>query len=167
MDTSRAFEVRPATNGGFIVRDANNPMQPGAYRDDIAAFSNATHLIAWLAKEHGVPFGGFDVPAEHVESMKAAIAGEWHPGVLDFGIFAEGGMVSSERLPLVGERAGETVFPPGWIAWSGGKCPVDKKTIVDVKFRNGTERSGHYAKAWSWEHRSLTEGGDIVAYRLV
>lgn len=79
MDMSRGYEIKPATNGGFIVRDANNPMQPGAYRDDIAAFSNATDLIAWLAKQHDVPFGGFDVSPEHVEVMKAAIAGERTP----------------------------------------------------------------------------------------
>lgn len=30
----------------------------------------------------------------------------------------------------------------GWIEWKGGECPVEKGTVVDVIWRNGTERAG-------------------------
>ncbi|MBY5863296.1 hypothetical protein [Rhizobium leguminosarum] len=90
MNTSLGYEIKTAANGGFVVRDANNPMQPGKYRDDIAAFTNATDMIAWLAKEHGVPFGGFDVPADKIETVK--------------GVLASGGFVSSDaRTPMYDE----------------------------------------------------------------
>ena len=58
----------------------------------------------------------------------------------------------------------------GWIEWKGGECPVEKGTVVDVIWRNGTERAGvkalHIGGAG---HRFWVADGmatDIIAYRL-
>ena len=65
----------------------------------------------------------------------------------------------------------------GWIDWVGGECPVEKGTLVDVRYRNGEENhrvgagipfddtgSNHYRNATDWEN----DGNllDIIAYRL-
>lgn len=65
----------------------------------------------------------------------------------------------------------------GWIQWNGGKMPVDKGTLIDVKYRNGEVNlhvsagfplvdngsvSGKYACDW---HSSESKYS-IVAYRL-
>jgi hypothetical protein len=155
MNTSLGYEIKTAANGGFVVRDANNPMQPGTYRDDIAAFTNATDMIAWLAREHGVPFGGFDVPADNVETVKLAIEQARTP------IYDE--LCEDEGC----DHHGIPHVCVNWVTWSGGERPVDAGTLVDVKFRNGSVSKCKLAKVWSWEHRSLTEGGDIVAYRVI
>lgn len=68
----------------------------------------------------------------------------------------------------------------GWIEWSGGECPVPKRTLVDVKTRDGDfgmflfagtcdyeERSEGGSMAYIWEHDHDDEGSDIVAYRVV
>lgn len=54
----------------------------------------------------------------------------------------------------------------GWIEWTGGKCPVDSDTIVDVKYRKpdrylfNSDRAGDFY----WSHEGF--GCDIIAYRL-
>lgn len=54
----------------------------------------------------------------------------------------------------------------GWIQWSGGDCPVDSDTIVEVKYRKpsplhfNNDRAGDF----NWSHDGV--GGDIIAYRL-
>ena len=65
----------------------------------------------------------------------------------------------------------------GWIEWSGGECPVEEGTLVDVRYRNGEEN--HHvgaglsfcdtgsnpdlnAEDWSKDDTS----SDIIAYRL-
>lgn len=65
----------------------------------------------------------------------------------------------------------------GWIEWGGGECPVEKGTLVDVRYRNGEEN--HHvgaglsfcdtgsnpdlcAEDWSKDDTS----SDIIAYRL-
>lgn len=58
----------------------------------------------------------------------------------------------------------------GWIEWKGGECPVEEGTLVDVIWRNGTERVGvkalHIGGAG---HKFWVADGmlnDIIAYRL-
>lgn len=48
-----------------------------------------------------------------------------------------------------------------WIAWAGGKCPID--TRVQYRLRDG---SVHIAKASELEWGAYGESTDIVAYRL-
>jgi len=53
----------------------------------------------------------------------------------------------------------------GWIAWSGGECPVSGDTKVYVRFRCGEEVHNKYCAAgWSWIHSGSTL--DIVAYKM-
>lgn len=58
-----------------------------------------------------------------------------------------------------------------WIEWSGGECPVPKGTVIDVKYRDGSERLGAPALtidngtgAAFWVRDDVDQ--DIVAYRL-
>lgn len=65
----------------------------------------------------------------------------------------------------------------GWIEWGGGECPVEKGTLVDVRYRDGEENhhvgagiplddtgSNHDRNATDWEN----DGNllDIIAYRM-
>lgn len=63
----------------------------------------------------------------------------------------------------------------GWIDWGGGECPVEKGTLVDVKWRDGRIDDSIPAKishdldsskrnAISWRHHGNSH--DIIAYRL-
>lgn len=71
----------------------------------------------------------------------------------------------------------QSVDSEGWIQWNGGEMPVEKGTLVDVKYRNKLENigviagikgcktgsnKGMYAFDWRYTGRS----GDIIAYRL-
>ena len=75
----------------------------------------------------------------------------------------------NERHPVVDSE--------GWIKWNGGEMPVEKGTLIDVKYRNKSENigviagikgcktgsnKGMYAFDWRYTGRS----GDIIAYRL-
>ena len=56
----------------------------------------------------------------------------------------------------------------GWIPWSGGECPLDLLTQVDVRYRNSGELiigSTCLAGAYDWSHDERDY--DIVAYRIV
>ena len=61
----------------------------------------------------------------------------------------------------------------GWIEWKGGECPVEKGTLVDVRFKNGMEMVGapagqtpdHFPRnVTAWARSSAP--GAIIAYRL-
>lgn len=53
----------------------------------------------------------------------------------------------------------------GWIEWKGGECPVDGRSLVSYKMRDGgTCEDGEEAADLVWEHR--LGGYDIIAYRL-
>ena len=55
----------------------------------------------------------------------------------------------------------------GWIPWSGGECPLDRLTQVDVRYRNGGELiigSTCLAGAYDWSHDERDY--DIIAYRI-
>lgn len=57
----------------------------------------------------------------------------------------------------------------GWIEWKGGKCPLHKKEIVTVRFRD-SERPTECCEAFRlrWDHWSTSDpkgrANDIVAY---
>lgn len=61
----------------------------------------------------------------------------------------------------------------GWIEWSGGECPVEEGTLVDVKYRDGDDfpdalgvpaLSGYGTGSAFWELDGYNN--DIIAYRL-
>lgn len=54
-----------------------------------------------------------------------------------------------------------------FIDWSGGECPVDKDTIVNVRLWAGDVIVNRKAGEFDWQHNSFGMGGDIIAYRLV
>ena len=62
-----------------------------------------------------------------------------------------------------------------WIEWSGGECPVDAETPVEVLFRNGNTTDAFDAGEFdsddlglsNWQHGEPYPHLDIVAYRLV
>jgi hypothetical protein len=56
----------------------------------------------------------------------------------------------------------------GWIAWSGGECPVPPKTIVLVQFQfNSTlARRPRPADLYNWGWPNPESGGNIIAYRI-
>ena len=57
------------------------------------------------------------------------------------------------------------IYTPGvWYGWSGGECPVDGRTLVDMEFTNRHRTRGN-AGAWAWAHTN--EGDDIIAFRIV
>ncbi|UCQ36410.1 hypothetical protein AABD69_09110 [Edwardsiella piscicida] len=80
-------------------------------------------------------------------------------------------------MPMAGAKWRPHVKPDadGWCEWKGGKIPVVRGTLVDVKYRDGVEESavpaGHFASFWKrdasqpfWCHDYVCN--DIVAYRL-
>lgn len=52
----------------------------------------------------------------------------------------------------------------GWIDWDGGECPVDTKTLVDIRLKVGFTYKSCHPGDYSWRHAG--GGGDIFAYRL-
>lgn len=60
-----------------------------------------------------------------------------------------------------------------WIKWGGGRCPVAKGTLVDVRHRDGEVYRGHQAlvtnggsyAARDWKFTGAPS--DIAAYRVV
>lgn len=51
-----------------------------------------------------------------------------------------------------------------WIEWKGGKCTLDKKDVVNIRFRDGTEGQD-IATKYCWHHMMLDK--DIIEYQLV
>ena len=62
----------------------------------------------------------------------------------------------------------------GWIEWGGGECPVEKGTLVDVRYRDGQEMSALPANDIAIGMRDASYAfwhndgnlNDIIAYRL-
>lgn len=63
----------------------------------------------------------------------------------------------------------------GWIEWGGGECPVEKGTLVDLRYRNSEKFpdtfgtialavGGYGATGRHWNHDGYPN--DIIAYRL-
>lgn len=55
----------------------------------------------------------------------------------------------------------------GWIRHRGGKCPVEKGTLIDVRHRDGEiyeEREAGSLTCSDWTHTK--SAGDILAYRI-
>jgi hypothetical protein len=56
---------------------------------------------------------------------------------------------------------------PLWIQWTGGRCPVDKDAVVEVRMQNKQQSIGP-AKYVEWENRPAPAFyKNVVAYRVV
>jgi hypothetical protein len=53
----------------------------------------------------------------------------------------------------------------GWIDWSGGECPCDELSEVEVHTRGGYTRAGK-ARSFLWRHVAGS-CGDIIRYRML
>lgn len=70
----------------------------------------------------------------------------------------------------------QSVDSEGWIQWNGGEMPVEKGTLIDVKYRRGLinlhVKAGEYPSGGSIPERAAIDfkhddnRGDIIAYRL-
>lgn len=64
--------------------------------------------------------------------------------------------------PVDGGAAGD------WIKWSGGECPVDPYTLVDVICFGGNRNFGFAARHIDWANRSQNDRTPgVTAYRVV
>lgn len=68
-----------------------------------------------------------------------------------------------EPLAVKSADALIAALEPQWIEWSGGECPVEPMTTVELKFDDEQIETG-VAKAYDWKDRSTPEFR-IVAYR--
>ena len=48
----------------------------------------------------------------------------------------------------------------GWIEWGGGECPVDTKTLVDIRLKVGFTHESCHPGDYSWRYAG--GGGDII-----
>ena len=72
--------------------------------------------------------------------------------------------ISKELMPEVQKIVDER---EGWIEWHGGECPVNLRTKVTIKLREGFKNfpGGVPAGHLLWKH--LGGNSDIIAYRIV
>lgn len=118
-----------------------------------------------------------------IDYATAIITREQYEIALEFYRAHEGAKVENLRFVggvLVGEftptRPAERITinaivtdAEGWIDWAGGECPVDKGTMVEVKYRNGTVKPAEPANHYIWTNgygSITTTDADIIAYRL-
>ena len=62
------------------------------------------------------------------------------------------------------ENGMEIDLDDGWIPWSGGTCPMDGDTGVEIILRDGSGDDSESGGFWQWEHNG--GDGDILAYRV-
>jgi hypothetical protein len=74
-------------------------------------------------------------------------------------------MIAAAPIPT---PEGKVADADGWIEWKGGKCPVDPRTLVQVRFRNmpltRMPQAPSLAHHLNW--RQIGVGCDIIAYRI-
>ncbi|MDF7631428.1 hypothetical protein PUG46_19435 [Erwiniaceae bacterium L1_55_4] len=52
----------------------------------------------------------------------------------------------------------------GWVDWGGGECPVNVRTMVEVRWCDGSNNS-NMAGCWRWRHDCALS--NIIAYRVI
>ncbi|TDW21099.1 hypothetical protein EV128_12268 [Rhizobium azibense] len=165
MDISRAYEVRAASEGGFVVSEISGP---GYIPSANAAFSNASDLITWLAKQYGLPIGrfaegGYSIPENMQQQVKVAIA-----AMSSAKARASEPLCEDEGCP----HHGIDHVCMNWIEWNGATIFKGRETGVPcmVRMRNGKERVGKtfdQPSRWAWSVNDERLLNDVVAYRLV
>lgn len=99
-----------------------------------------------------------DAPASAPE-RGGAETDEWPPR----GTLSHAGRQKLRELSQEGREASPP-DPEGWIAWSGGECPVAPETLVDVIVRVDHQHYSREAGTWHWNLNPV--GGQITAYRV-
>ena len=65
-----------------------------------------------------------------------------------------------------GSALSEGLGPRAWIAWNGGRCPLEGGAKCDTQHRDGSVTKGRQVHSRDrWDH--LMTPCDIVAYRVV
>lgn len=150
-------------NGGWVDDSANWAVQPKHEEGDIW-FSNSDNKPYRNEGMYGFTFDGsglwLDDTIKHDKLHK-----NWHQCVL-----------SREEYYQAYPEADD-----GWIEWKGGECPVERGTLVDVKYSGGEESFGVSAltEGWHDDHVRGSNGkrtavnwvdtlpvSGIIAYRL-
>ena len=104
-----------------------------------------------------------EITKELMEALKACLkkGARWHPA--DPVVLGAISAIAKAEAALAEPQADAD----GWIPWSGGECPLDLLTQVDVRYRNGGELiigSTCLAGAYDWSHDERDY--DIIAYRI-
>lgn len=92
---------------------------------------------------------------QYEAALKEHLVRESQPG-RQHGGFAHGYAPAASQAPAADAD--------GWIDWGGGECPVDTKTLVDIRLKVGFTYKSCHPGDYSWRHAG--GGGDIIAYRL-
>ena len=105
-----------------------------------------------------------EITKELLEALKACLkkGARWHPA--DPVVLGAISAIAKAEAALAEPQADAD----GWIPWSGGECPLDLLTQVDVRYRNSGELiigSTCLAGAYDWSHDERDY--DIIAYRIV
>ena len=105
-----------------------------------------------------------EITKELLEALKACLkkGARWHPA--DPVVLGAISAIAKAEATLAEPQADAD----GWIPWSGGECPLDLLTQVDVRYRNSGELiigSTCLAGAYDWSHDERDY--DIIAYRIV
>lgn len=160
------FLVARVQRPDFDVPLFTTPPTPDADAKDAAlreALIIAIGSIMEICAERGIP-----LPESTIRRSEGALAAQPHD------TDAQGAdEMLAESAPAEPKRDG------GWIAWGGFngavECPVSDGTLVDIRYRDGTQRFGipalqNVADAYDagyayWRHDNAIN--DIVAYRVV
>lgn len=127
--------------------------------DSVARHDGKSRIEALLADDYAEAI----ITREQYEAALAAsksCAHDWIP--------SEGRTASGYLCRKCGDYNGPELEAKkdadGWIDWGGGECPVDTKTLVDIKLKDGFTYKSCHAGDYSWRHG--WHNVDIIAYRL-
>ena len=161
MDTSKPYEIRPASEGGFVVM-TEHYVVPGQMPLTVAAFSNAADLIGWLAAQHSVSIA-FNEPAQTLNIERSLTWDEAR--LLD-------PEYSQRLVPRQVAEPSELAAPDGpMMPWAGKYVPDAGKGLACIaRLRNGDLISIHTGEndgcRWEWDGKRSTDSLDVVGYWL-
>lgn len=103
----------------------------------------------------------------HPSVAKCGDDGFWFLDLSRIGGFEVDTLASDYTTAIITREQYESALAAkndGWIEWAGGECPVDTKTLVDIRLKVGFTYKSCHPGDYSWRHAG--GGGDIIAYRL-
>lgn len=149
-------------------------LKPGDYVRTEGMTEEQYHAVAKAFLEAGCDQGEYSDWEEccRLDAFGWANGTHGSPDSLYHGSYAEGRWGSRELT--IDQILGTDSDADGWIEWHGGECPVEKGTLVDVRYRGGDvqkaipalkphDKGGRVAVYWGHEGHG---DGNIIAYRL-